>query len=220
MRIRERLVGADEARRGLYLCHMFCEIGAYELTPTLRDIRSFLLQHPGEVLILVVEDYVSPEDLARAFAESGLEGFVYRGASGPPWPRLQQLVLSRQNVLVFLESGRPGVPWLRPAFESIQETPYHFLTPEEFSCREHRGGRAGSLFQINHWVETTPAPRPSNAKIVNAHDFLLARARRCERERGRLPNLLAVDFYRTGDLFEVVADLNGLGDREGPPSAD
>ena len=34
--------------------------------------------------------------------------------------------------------------------------------------------------------------------------------RQCQRERGRLPNILAVDFYRSGDLFEVVAELNGV----------
>jgi len=211
MRIRARLVGADEGRRGLYLCHGFCEIGAYELVPTLREIRSFLLQHPGEVLLIVVEDYVTPEDLAEAFADSGLEDFVYRGPAGPPWPELYELVASGQNLLVFLESGRPGVSWLRPAFDQIQETPYTFHAPEDFSCRANRGGTAGSLFQINHWIETTPAPRPSNAERVNAHDFLLSRARQCQRERGQLPNILAVDFYRSGDLFGVVGELNGVG---------
>ena len=98
MRIRARLVGADEGSRGLYLCHGFCEIGAYELVPTLREIRSFLLQHPGEVLLMVVEDYVTPEDLARAFADSNLEDFVYRGPAGPPWPELYELVASGQNL--------------------------------------------------------------------------------------------------------------------------
>jgi hypothetical protein len=211
MRLRERLVGADEGRRGLYLCHGFCEIGAYELVPTLREIRSFLLQHPGEVLLVVVEDYVAPADLARAFADSDLEDFAYRGPSGPPWPRLYELVASGQNLLVFLESGRPGVPWLRPAFDHIQETPYTFEAPEDFSCRANRGGTSGSLLQINHWIETTPAPRPSNAELVNAHDVLLSRARGCQRQRGHLPNLLAVDFYRRGGLFGVVDELNGVG---------
>jgi hypothetical protein len=212
MRIRARLVGADEGSRGLYLCHGFCEIGAYQLVPTLAEIRSFLLQHPGEVLLIVVEDYVAPEDLAGAFAESGLGDLVYRGPDGPPWPQLHDLVASGQNLLVFLESGRPGVSWLRPAFRHIQETPYTFHSPEDFSCRANRGGTSGSLFQINHWIETTPAPRPSNAERVNARDFLLARARQCQGERGRLPNLLAVDFYRSGDLFGVVRELNGLDD--------
>jgi hypothetical protein len=101
-----------------------------------------------------------------------------------------------------------GVPWYHPAFEVMQETPYHFESPDEFSCAPNRGGTAGSLFQINHWIDTTPAPKPSNAEIVNARAFLLARARRCQKERGRLPNLLAVDFAMSGDVVGAAAELN------------
>jgi hypothetical protein len=64
------------------------------------------------------------------------------------------------------------------------------------------------LFQINNWIDTTPAPKPSNAAVVNAHDALLARARRCEEERGLTPTILAVDFYRTGDVVGVARALN------------
>jgi hypothetical protein len=106
---------------------------------------------------------------------------------------------------------------MHPAFETIQETPYTFHTPAEFSCVANRGGTAGSLFQINHWIETTPMPKPSNAAVVNAYDSLLGRARECEKERRKLPNIIAVDFYRTGDLFRVVNTLNGL-DGAGPDS--
>jgi hypothetical protein len=63
---------------------------------------------------------------------------------------------------------------------------------------------------MNHWIETTPAPLPSNAEIVNAYDFLLKRARACRKERGMMPNLIAVDFYRTGDLVGVVRTMNGI----------
>jgi hypothetical protein len=62
---------------------------------------------------------------------------------------------------------------------------------------------------MNNWVTTDPTPRPSNAAKVNAYATLLARARACRRLRDRLPNLLAVDFYRRGDLFRVVDTLNG-----------
>ena len=209
-RIRETLVGVDEGRRGLYLCHGFCELGAYELTPTLGEIRDFLVQRPDVVLVVVIEDYVAPEDLAFAFEESRLVNFVYQGPPGPPWPSLRALVAAGKRVIVFLESGNPGVPWLRPAFDHIQETPYTFHAPEEFTCRPNRGGTAGTLFQINHWIETTPAPRPSNARVVNAYEALMARARQCQDERGMLPNIIAVDFYRTGDLFRVVDELNGV----------
>jgi hypothetical protein len=210
LRIRDRLVGVDEGHRGLYLCHGFCELGASELAPTLRAIRDFLVRRPGETLLIVVEDYVSPGELADAFERSGLGARVYRGPSGAPWPTLRDLVESGANAVVFLESGSEGVEWLRPAFELIQETPYTFRKPEDFSCRPNRGGTTAGLFQINHWIETTPTPLPSNAEIVNARDVLLGRARECERERGMLPNILAVDFYRSGDLFGVVDALNDL----------
>jgi hypothetical protein len=38
----------------------------------LRSIRDFLVQNPEEVLIMVVENYVTPEDLSAAFEEAGL----------------------------------------------------------------------------------------------------------------------------------------------------
>ena len=210
LRIRNRLVGVDETKRRLYLCHAVCELGAYEFEPALREVRDFLVQHPDEVLLIVLEDYVSPQDIAAAINGSGLGRMVYRGPAAPPWPTLRQLIESGQRVLVFLESGRAGVEWLRPAFQTFQETPYSFHKGEEFSCLPNRGGTAGSLFQINHWIETTPTPKPSNAAMVNAYDFLLRRAQQCAEERHHLPNILAVDFYRTGDLFKVARKLNGL----------
>jgi hypothetical protein len=209
-RIRDRLTGKDEGPRGLYLCHGFCELGSLPLVPWLRTVHDFLASNPGEVVVLVLEDYVEPADLAAAFAESGLERFVYRGPTQPPWPTLRELLDSRQRAIVFIESGRSGVEWLHAAFATIQETPYSFHKPDEFSCAVNRGGTTSALFQINHWIDTTPAPKPSNAAIVNAHDFLLARARQCQEERKRRANIVAVDFYRTGDLFRVVSTLNGL----------
>jgi hypothetical protein len=129
-----------------------------------------------------------------------------------PWPTLRELIQSGQRVVVFIESGRSGVAWLRPAFQSFKETPFSFRKPDEFSCRANRGGEGGSLFLINNWVETTPTPKPSNASIVNAYSFLYKRAELCEHERHHMPNIIAVDFYRTGDLLTVVNALNGVGE--------
>jgi hypothetical protein len=222
MRIRDRLVNVKEGPRGVYLCHGFCELGATPLVEMLNGVHEFLVENPGEVVLMVIEDYVEPADLAAAFAESGLIELVYPGPVAPPWPTLRALIDGGRRLIVFLESGRPGVPWLHPAFATIQETPYTFHQPEDFSCAPNRGGTAGSLFQINHWIESAPTPLPKNAAIVNAYDFLLARARKCARVRRHLPNIVAVDFYRTGDLFRVVRALNGLAvepDAAGAPPA-
>ncbi len=216
MRIRDRLAGKEEGKPGPYLCHGFCELGATPLVEALRGIHDFLIENPDEVLILVLEDYVATQDLADTFKESGLEALVYKGPSGPPWPTLREMIDSRQRVLVTTESGRPGIHWLRPAFELMQETPYKFKTPSELSCAPNRGGTKGSLFLMNNWVDTTPAPKPSNAKIVNDYTALLARAKQCRAERGRWPNLVAVDFYRTGGLFRAVRELNDLAAPTGP----
>lgn len=210
MRIRDRLVGVDEGRREVYLCHGLCELGAYELRPVLAEIREFLVAHPDEVLLLIVEDYVSPQDLAAEFESSGLSRLVYRGVPAQGWPALRELIAADTRVIVFIESGRPGVPWLRPAFENFRETPYSFHSPAEFTCAPNRGGDGGSLFLVNHWIETTPTPKPSNAAVVNAYEPLMKRVSDCRDERKHVPNVVAVDFYRTGDLLKVVRDLNGL----------
>jgi hypothetical protein len=208
VRIRNRFARGDLGPRGLYLCHGFCELGAQPLVPWLATLADFLVQNPDEVVLLVVEDYVTPQDLAREFEKAGLAGLVYRGGRQTPWPTLRTLIDSGQRAVVMTESGGPGVDWLLPAFEVMQETPYKFKNPAEMSCAPHRGGTGGSLFLVNNWIDTTPNPKPSNAAIVNAYDALLARARRCQAERGRKPTVLAVDFYRTGDLVKVVGELN------------
>jgi len=209
MRIRDRLAGKTEGPRGAYLCHGFCELGATPFVEALVRIREFLEGHPDEVLILILEDYVAPPDIGAAFAQSGLDAFVYRRAPQAPWPTLREMIASHERVLVLTESGREGVPWLYPAYAGVtQETPYAFKQPSDFSCAANRGGTKGSLFLMNNWIDTTPAPKPSNAAIVNAYDALLGRARQCQQERGRLPNLLAVDFYKTGALFDVARALN------------
>jgi hypothetical protein len=132
-------------------------------------------------------------------------------------PTLREMITTGQRVLVMLESGRPGVPWLHAAYQGlVQETPYSFRKRDEFSCRPNRGGDKAPLFLMNHWIETTPTPRPSNAAVVNAYDVLLARARQCAEERGHPPNIVAVDFYKTGDLVRVVDQLNGTAAPQAP----
>jgi hypothetical protein len=61
---------------------------------------------------------------------------------------------------------------------------------------------------MNHWVTTPPTSLPSIAARVNAHDFLMERVENFRKERGRTPNIIAVDFYQTGGLIEVVRELN------------
>ena len=222
LRIRDRIVGTETGEPGVYLCHGFCELGAITIDKGLGEVRDFVAANPSEVVTIVIEDYVPPEEIAAAFERSGLDEYVYDGPlgeDGAPFPTLQEIIDSGGRVIVMAENDAGGgrYPWYRSAYESLlQETPYTFEQPPDLSdpkelpasCRPNRGPDDAPLFLINHWVDTSPAPRPSNAEKVNKRGVLERRIALCEKRRGLPANMISVDFYRQGDLFEVVADLN------------
>ena len=219
-RLRSRIGPRGTGKRGIYLCHAFCEVGAVSFASALGDIRSSLVSNPGEVLIVVIQDEgVTPADIARAFEDAGLLDLVYRGPLGP-FPTLREMIDANQRLVVMAENDAGTVPWYHLAYDhALQETPFRFrsaaaLTDHaqlQSSCRANRGPDTAPLFLLNHWVDTTPVPRASLAEVVNERGPLLRRAQTCERLRHRLPNLVAVDFYRRGDVLGVVNALNGVG---------
>jgi uncharacterized membrane protein HdeD (DUF308 family) len=213
-RLRASIGHDPSGKRHVFLCHAFCELGATSAAVALGRIRDFLVDRPDQVLVLSIEDDVTPADTAAAFRDSGLLDLVYQGAAGPPWPTLRQLIEQDRRVVVFGENDTGDLGWYRPQFKLLEETPYRFTTTQQLadasSCRPHRGGTGKSFFLLNNWVDTSPLPRPSNATVVNAYATLLARARRCQAERHHIPNLLAVDFYKVGDVVRVAATLNGV----------
>ena len=213
---RQALGEVEGGKLGVFFCHVFCELGSTPAVDLLRHVTDFLDTHPDEVVLLVVEDYVPPEEIEKAVKESGLIDFVYTPKRDEPLPTLRQMIASDKRVVVMAENraGGEAIPWYVPAFEFSQETPYTFDSPEDLaaksSCDRNRGSPDNPLFQVNHWIEKLPRS-PGTAAKVNAYDFLLERAQLCARERGLLPGWLAVDFWEEGDLFEVVERLNKLG---------
>ena len=201
-----------EGRRDLFLCHGFCELGATPFSETLADIRRFLVTNPREVIVLVIQDEAPAEPIAEAITAADLEPFTYAHPDrSAPWPTLGELIGSGRTLIVMGEGGATPEPWFHAAFALTQETPYLFASPEELSCDPSRGESDAALFLVNHWInDVTPSPR--DAELLNDRELLLPRLEQCEAERGLKPNLVAVNFYREGDLFEVVDELNGVTD--------
>jgi hypothetical protein len=219
LRIRERLGFRGKGKRGMYLCHTLCELGATPLATGLGDIHDFLVTHPSEVVVVVNQDYVTPADFVKAVGDAGLAGYAFTPPDDGVWPTLREMIQDDQRLVLLAENHAGAAPWYQLAYKRLtEETPYTFpraslLTAKADrpkSCRPNRGPKEAPLLLINHWVSTDPTPRPSDAEKVNAYAPLLARARECQRIRHHLPNLLAVNFYKRGDVLRVVDTLNGL----------
>ena len=203
--------GSDASgERRTYMCHGWCELGALPLAEELAKIAEWLDANPTEVIVVVIQDAISPEDTAAAFEESGLLDAVYHHTPGKAFPTLREMIASGERVIVMAENETGDeLDWYLQAYDYTQETPFRALEPADFTCRPDRGGTGKPFFLLNHWIEK-PQPRAADAEIVNARDFLLGRARDCERARGVTPGLVAVNYWGIGDVIGVVDTLNGL----------
>ena len=206
-----------------FLCHEYCQLGAVDLTEELGRIKDFLVANPREVFTFINQDGISPEDFATAVTNSGLLPYVYQGPV-TTFPTLGQMVDSGQRIVMLAEQESAGVPWYHNAYDgAVMETPYDFkdpnngpygglVDPEKLNetCKPNRGSEGAPLFLMNHWVTTGVTPDINKMAIVNTKEALVARARACETRRGKLPNILAVDFFGTGDLLGATRELNGV----------
>ena len=160
---------------------------------------------------MFIQDEAPAADIAAAFEDAGLDRYAY-AHPGPdaPWPTLGELIDRNERLIVMTENAPDApVPWLHRGFELTQETPFRFHSVDDLSCELNRGRADAPLFLVNHWIEDI-APSPADAELLNARAVLLPRLRQCEAERGQLPNLIAVNFYRVGDVMAVVDELNGV----------
>ncbi len=100
----------------------------------------------------------------------------------------------------------------------MMETPYDFddpvpdHRPRPAQVRApNRGSEGSPFFLMNHRVlKNGFQPEQTSAAIDNTQPAIVDRARACEQRRGKLPNLLAVDFYGIGDASGAARELNGV----------
>lgn len=210
LRLRGRLNGGEKQPSEVFLCHGFCELGAVRAVDSLRDIRDFLIANPDEVVVLSVEDQTTPERFAEVMRQSGLLDLVWKGTVSP-MPTLGEMVSEGGRVLVMVEEDAGTIPWMHQQFEIAEDTPYNLQTRKQLlgdeGCAVNRGPRTAPLFLMNHFLGTVP-PRPSEAVAVNSRSALLEQVEHCRKLRDRTANLLAVDFWKVGDVVGTTRELN------------
>lgn len=208
---RAALAGDDAPEDGLWMCHSLCQLGGTPFEDFLADLRVFLETNPDEVIVVVIQDEAPAVDIKAAIERSTLDRFALSHEPGTPWPTLEDMISANTRVVFMAENEADETGWYQTAFGgNVSETGYSYAVVEDFECAANRGGDSGQLFMINHWVETG-LPIPAEADTVNSRDVLLDRVAECERERGRRPGIIAVNFWERGDLLAVVDELNAVG---------
>jgi hypothetical protein len=191
-----------------FLCHADCTYARRPLDEGLAELRAFLDTHPGEVLTIIFESYISPADTAAAFERSGLTPYALPHVPGTPWPTLREMIESGRRLVVVTDRRPPPAPdWLVYVWSVAWETHFTNLYRSDFRCTPNRGSTTNELFILNHFL-TRNTSVPGEALQTNANPFLVDRARQCWRESGHLPNFPTVDFATTGDVVGAARLLN------------
>ena len=134
------------------LCHASCMYGSMTLLDALKTIEQFLRCNEGQVLTLIVEAYVSPEDTKSVFEEAGLDPYMYRHSRGNTWPTLQELIDKNERLIVLSDDGGTD-DWYMNVWDHAFETPFSAGKPDDLVCTKNRGELSNSLFILNHFEE-------------------------------------------------------------------
>lgn len=203
-------VGSLNGTPEAYLCHTLCELGADPLNRELDVIKRFLEDHPDQILIVIVEDYVAPTTIEQAFEQTGLTRYVATLDRAQPMPTLRELIERGRRLVVFAEEQGGTPAWYMPAFSFIQDTPLGATRPDQLSCERYRGEADSPLLLINYWIPPFPPSETLNATIGRA-PFLRAHLTRCLRRQDFKGAIVAVDFYQRTSVVEVARAVNGRG---------
>ena len=193
------------------MCHGPCSLASTPHLQGLTAITEFLLAHPREVVAIIYEDHVAPEQLVEDYEATGADALVFTHEPGAAWPTLGAMIEADTRLVVTAESAGPPPSWLHHVWDEAWDTPYGPMAVEDLSCDLNRGSPDHDLFLVNHWVnDAFGLPSQRNAALVNAAEVLQARAEECWAQWEHPPNFLVVDFYEHGYLLAVVDALNGV----------
>ena len=161
------------------------------------------------MVILDIQDATSPADTAAAITAAGLAERAAVLEKGKPLPTLRELIDAGTNLLVFAEVGGPGAPpWYQRHVRLVPGDAVHLPERRCLRLRAQPGTTAAPLLLVNHWVSEKGLANPAAASKANRKDELESRLERCLRERGRMPNIIAVDFAGRGDLVATADEIN------------
>ena len=198
------------APEGAFLCHATCWLGARPIDVALAEIRTFLENHPREVVTLILQDMIPSGEIVAAFERTELDELAHAQPADEEWPTLGKMIESGKRLVVFAENSGEPPAWFHSAWAYMWDTRFDFLSLSDLDCEVNRGSSENSLLLANHWIRKA-VPDRSDATKMNSVPRLTDRVAECVDEHEKKPNFIAVDFYRIGELMRAVDEINGIG---------
>jgi hypothetical protein len=204
-------------KQDVYFCHDFCELGAVSAEQVFGDIRDFLDRNLTDVVIIDLEDYVKPKDIKKALVDADLFDRAWipkKGATTLPTlydmvhPTSKKADENPRRLIVMSERHPDATPWMHGTYTLSEETPYTFNDIKDFNCQPFRGGTGKDFFIMNHWLRPDGPPDPAAAAQVNSKATINGRIQQCIQQRGRIPDVVSVDFSAIGDMYSTVNEWN------------
>lgn len=189
------------------LCHGPCALGQRPLVDTLIDMRVFLEGQPDDILVIIIESYVSAEHTRQSFDDAGMTGYLLDPTPGQPLPTLDEMIDSGKRMVVLTDHDCGGFPGYLPVWDWAGDNDWNNKVPEDLNCAVNRGNPANPFFILNHFL-TNPFASEDLANEINFNPFFIDQAVKCRAERDHIPNFVTVDFAEIGDVMTVVDALN------------
>jgi hypothetical protein len=167
------------------------------------------------VVSLLAEDtVVTPVQVGAVFTQAGLDSYMYTPDSVKGFATLREMAQSGKRLLYF-DDGSPLLPWQLPMWTYITDTNYNITDPSQFSCAFYRGQPQNPIYFLNQFIYMDHgggivAADPTKAAIANDPVEAYTRAVGCWHQMGRIPNVVYVDFFKEGNVRQVVDELNAL----------
>ena len=192
--------------------HSVFALGTIPLSDIFNDIKTFLDNNPNEVITIILECYVTANDIEDEINQAGLSNYLYIHNSG--WPTLQSMIDNDNRLVIFsdVDDANSSQDWYHYVWDHAVETHYSVATINDFTCDFNRGDSLNDLFIFNHFVTdaTLGYGLYAESNDVNSNPFFITRALDCQNQTNKLPNFVTVDYYELGDGLAVVDQLNGL----------
>jgi hypothetical protein len=153
-----------------------------------------------------------------------------------PFPTLRTLIHANTRLVSFIASidrhiDGPGYPYLLNEFTYVFETPFSVVSLSGFNCTLNRPSNLPSASAAisqgfmplqNHFADTLLESSldiqvpdqldisTTNSPSTNTTGSLGTEADKCQKEWGRKPTFILVDFWNVAGPIQVVDKLNGV----------